>query len=66
VQFVGHKSWCLLVNVKDKWRVSLVGQQNQLLKKGKCLKGKSPLTNDEFSGVAQRRIRTLQPKVELI
>jgi hypothetical protein len=41
VQFVGHKSWCSLVNVKDKWRVSLVGQQNQLLKKGKCLKGNS-------------------------
>ena len=41
MQFVGHKSWCSLVNVKDKWRVSLVGQQNQLLKKGKCLKGNS-------------------------
>jgi hypothetical protein len=41
VQFVGHKSWCSLVNVKDKWHVSLVGQQNQLLEEGKCLKGNS-------------------------
>jgi hypothetical protein len=41
VLFVGHKSWCSLVNVKDKWRVSLGGQQNQLLKKGKYLKGNS-------------------------
>jgi hypothetical protein len=41
VQFEGQKSWCSIVNVKDKWRVSLGGQQNQLLKKGKCLKGNS-------------------------